>query len=630
MTVSVAGDVARSSESTWAGPTNDPRAGRSAGAAAAPTAVRRRALGIRAGQVVVAQTAVALLIAAAGHGPLALVAAGLGAAVLVLIAWLRLRRRWLFEWIGVGLRYLFRQHTLAPAAAPAALLDLLVPGAQVLPVELGGDAAAVISDGYGLTAVLELGDPTGLLADAPQALPTPASLLPAASAESPPIRIQLILTGAPAPTLRAGGGPPATSYRQLTDGRLLGHERALLAVRVLRTEGWSEADLRRALSSAVRKVRRRLAPVPARPLGERAALVVLAELAHHDGAQPAQESWQAVRLGGLLQTTFRLRRWPDPRAETARRLVPRLLALPATATTVSLSAGPRPAAGADPVPVDLTVRLAAETAAGLSGAMQAMRRLLSAEGATGRRLDGEQLDGVAATLPVGLVGPAELVGPAPTTLRPSAMMDALDLPIGTAGLMIGANRHGAAVTVRLFRAEATRAMLIGGVPAAQLIVLRAMALGARVVVQTARPRAWEPFIRAVSAPGETIPLVPPGRQLDGPPGTPLRPLLLVVDIGPVTTDAQPGPGWQASLVVRDGLSGADTDAVSRADLVVLQPLRADEAALAGLALGLGDSAEWLTRIRGDMVGVVNRRALRWALLSATPIEVQLIGPPTRP
>lgn len=623
MTVSVAGDTARSSESSWTGRSGDSGSGRPAGTAAVPGPIRRRSLGIRAGQVVAAQTAVALLLAAAGHGPLVVAAAGLGATALVLTAWLRLRRRWLFEWIRVGLRYLFRRHALAPTAEPAALLDLLVPEAQVRPVELAGDAAAVISDGYGLTAILELGDPTGLLADAPQSLPTPVSLLPAASAETPPIRIQLVLTGAPAPTLRAGGGTPATSYRQLTDGRLLGHERALLAVRVLRTEGWSEADLHRALSSTVRKVRRRLAPVSTRLLGDRAALGVLAEVAHHDGAHPAQESWQAVRLGGLLQTTFRLRRWPDPRSETARRLVPRLLALPATATTVSISAGPRVGAGAEPVPVDLTVRLAAENAAGLSTAMQAMRRLLAAESATGRRLDGEHLEGFAATLPLGTAGAAQ------AGRSSNAMMDAFDLPFGTAGLMIGANRHGAAVTVRLFRAEATRVMLIGGVAGAQLIALRAMALGARVVVQTARPRVWEPFIRAVSAPGETIPLIPPGRQVGGPPGTPLRPLLVVVDVGPVNPDAQPGPGWQATLVVRDGLSPADTDAVSRADLVVLQPLRPDEAALAGVALGLGDSAAWLTRIRGDMVAVVNRRALRWALLSATPIEVQLIGPPSR-
>ena len=82
-------------------------------------------------------------------------------------------------------------------------------------------------------------------------------------------------------------------------------------------------------------------------------------------------------------------------------------------------------------------------------------------------------------------------------------------------------------------------------------------------------------------------------------------------------------------MVRDEFSPADVDVASRADLLLLQPLRPDEAALVGAALGLGDAAEWLTRIRADMVGVVNRRAVRWAVLSPTPIEAQLIGPPVR-
>ena len=624
MTVTVAGNASRSvgaggTRPEWSPPAPLP---------ASSTPARSGLLGVRTGQIVTTQAAAALLIAATGRGPLVLVAAALGATALVLLSWIRVRRRWLFEWIGVGLRYSSRRRTLAPAASPEALLDLVHPGATVLPTDLAGDAASVISDGYGLTAVLELGDPVGLLADAPQALLSPAGLLPAAGAETPPMRVQLLLTGAPAPTLSAGGGTPATSYRQLTDGRLLGHERALLAVRVLRADGWSDADLLRALSSAVRKVRRRLAPVPARALGERAALGVLAELAHHDGAQPARESWQGVHLGGLLQTTFRLRRWPDLRSDTARRLVPRLLALPATATTVSISAGPWLGAGTDTVGVDLTVRLAAGHPSGLSTSVQALRRLLAAEGAVVRRMDGEQLDGLAATLPLGVIG-AGPAAPAPSTTLPVPSVDALDLSIGSAGLMIGANRHGSAVIARLFRAETTRVVLIGGVRAAQLIALRAMALGARIVVQTARPRAWEPFIRGVTAPGETVAVIPPGRPVAGPPGTQLRPLLVVIDVGPVAADPQPGPGWQASLVVRDELSAIDVDVISRADLVLLQPLRPNEAALAGAALGLGESAEWLTRIRDDMIGVINRRVLRWALLSATPIETQLIGPPAR-
>ncbi|WP_422772852.1 type VII secretion protein EccE [Plantactinospora sp. WMMC1484] len=595
---------------------------------AASTPTRSGLFGVRAGQIVALQVAVALVLAAAGKGPLLLAGAVLLAAALVLLTWLRLRRRWLFEWIAIGLRYSTRQRALPQAAPPEALLDLVNSGATVVPVDLAGDAACMVSDAYGLTAVLELGDQVGLLADAPQSLLSPAGLLPAASAETPPMRVQLVLTGAPAPTLAAGGGTPATSYRQLTDGRLLGHERALLAVRVLRADGWSDEDLRRALSSAVRKVRRRLAPVPTRVLGERAALGVLAETAHHDGVQPARENWQGVGLGGLVQTTFRLRRWPDLRTEAGRRLVPRLLALPATATTVSVSAGPWVGGGTDHVRVDVTVRLAAGSPQALGTAVQALRRLLSAEHAVARRLDGEQLDGVAATLPLGVLGSGP-TAPAPASTLPSSSVDALDLPIGMAGLMLGANRHGAAVVARLFRAETTRVVLIGGVRAAQLVALRAMALGARIVVQTARPRVWEPFVRGASGPGSPIALIPPGRPVGGPAGTQLQPLLVVVDVGPVAGDSQPGPGWQTSLVVRDELAPVDVDAVSRADLVVLQPLRPHEAQLAGLALGLGDSADWLTRIRADMVGVINRRVLRWALLSATPIESQLIGSPAR-
>ena len=56
--------------------------------------------------------------------------------------------------------------------------------------------------------------------------------------------------------------------------------------------------------------------MPARPLGEAAALRVIAELAHDDGAGAAQETWPGLQLGGLAQATFRLHRWPDLRVET--------------------------------------------------------------------------------------------------------------------------------------------------------------------------------------------------------------------------------------------------------------------------------------------------------------------------
>ncbi|MEU5903906.1 type VII secretion protein EccE [Micromonospora sp. NPDC047467] len=571
---------------------------------------------MRAGQLVAGQVAVALVLAALGRGMPVTLAALLAAVLLVAVAWVRVRGRWLFEWLGTAGGHLTRRRALAGQAGAAELLDLVAPGAVIRSTELSDGPAAVLEDTGGMVVVLELGDPGDLLGDASRAIPAPAALLPPPGSDVPPLRIQLLLSGAPAP-VPAAGGTVGTSYRQLTDGRLAGRERAVLAVRVLRVDGWSEEDLRRVLAGTVRRIVRRLGSLTARPLGVPAVLRVLGELAHHDG-HPVRESWPVLRSGALAQATFRLVRWPEAGGAGARRLVPRLLALPATATTVSLCAGP--AGGVGATPTELTVRLAAGTPAELTVAAEALDRLVTGLGGGLRRLDGAHLTGLAGTLPLALAAAGAQPGPA---------LDDWELTLGGAGMMVGTNRHGGAVTVRLFRPESTRVLLVGGVRAAQLVALRAMALGALVVVQTARPRAWEPFVRGVGAPGGTIPLIPPGRPVAEGVGTALRPLLLVVDAGPVPAETEPGPRWRATLVVRDELTPADVDALSRADLAVLQPLHAAEAALAGAALGLGGSADWLTRIRDDMVAVVNRRALRWALLRPTPIEAQLIGRPAR-
>jgi type VII secretion protein EccE len=591
---------------------------------------RGRLFGIRTGQIVSTQVAAVLVVAGAVSGPVVLVAASVLALVLLGLTWLPMRGRWAFEWLGTTLQFAGRRHTAPTGGGSSALLDFVAPGARVEQADLAGDPAAVIVDGLGLTAVLELGDPTGLLVEDLPLLPAPTALLPAASAEQPPCRIQLLLTGVPAPAVRAGGGTPANSYRQLTEGRLLGHSRALLAVRVLRAEGWSEEDLRRSLSGLVRKLTRRLGAVPARPLGEAAAVRVIAELAHEDGDDdPARESWPGLRVGGLAQATFRLRRWPDLRVETSRRLISRILGLPAAATTIAITAAHSPTGVPGTASVDLTVRLAAADNAALATASQALRKLLAMERGHAHRLDGQHLAGLAATLPLGGSLIVDVPGRPAEGVHFAEAVGALELSIGTAGLMLGLNRHGKPVVARFFRPEQTRALLVGGVPCAQLVTLRAMALGARVVVQTARPQAWEPFVRGAAVPGESIAVVPPGRSLEMPPGTALHPLLVVVDVGPVGADTRPGAGWQATLVVRDDFSAADVDVASRADLLLLQPLRPAEATLVGAALGLGDAAEWLTRIRPDMLGLVNRRAVRWTALAQTPIETQLIGPPNR-
>ncbi|MEW2441487.1 type VII secretion protein EccE [Micromonospora marina] len=583
-----------------------------------PRWTSRPAARLRAGQVVATQVAAALLIAAAGRGVVPTAVALLSAALLLPAAWVRLRGRWLHEWLVTAAAYLTRRRALPPAADPAALLELLRPGSVIGATEASG-GAAVLHEADGLTALLELGDPDDLLGDHAHELPTPFDLLPPTGPDAPAVRLQLVFSSSPAPAPAVAAGPAGTSYRRLTDGRVAGRARVVLAVQVLRADGWPDEDLSRALSGTLRRLVRRLGPLTARPLGGDAALRVITELAHHEPGVPVRESWPQLSVGGLTQATWRLRRWPDPRGEAARGLMGRLLALPATATTVALTAGPR--TGTAPVPAELAVRVAAGSAAELSTAERTLRRIAGDVGGEWRRLDGEHLAGLAATLPLAVSGGAASPAGSPPP--------ALDLPPATAGLMVGANRHGAALTVRLFRPATTRVLLVGGVPAAQLLVLRALALGARVVVQTGRPRFWEPFVRGVGTVGGGVPLLPPGRPVGGAPGSPLHPLLVVVDAGPVPPEAGPAAAWQSVLVVRDELTPADTPALARADLAVLQPLDPDEAALAGAALGLGGSAEWLTRIRDDMVAVVNRRALRWALLSPTPVESRLVGRPAR-
>lgn len=583
---------------------------------------RRNPNRVHSGQIVATELAAALLLLGALWGVVATVALAVVAAGLILLAWTRLRGRWLFQWVRVWLSYRTHRRTLPPGSDALALLQFVRPGATIDTIELDGVPGAVIADEEGLTAMLEVGDDT-LLPGGLGQMPSPAALLPPPAPNTPRFRVQLVYTGVPA------GGPAAVAaaYRQLTEGRLAASERAILAVHVPAAEGWEESDLRRALSGAIRKVRRKLDKVQSRILDEDAAVRALQEFAGHDGAHPVREVWSGVSAGGLAQATFRVRRWPDLRTDTGRDLLAKLLGVPARAVSVGLTVGPWEGSDAAELRTDLVVRLTAADGAGLSTAVTALQRVLSGDKATAARLDGEHLDGLTCTLPLGGSAPAEM--PTETehgVTRPAAPVAALRVPLGAAGLMIGPNRRREPVTVRIFRPAPTRAMLVGGVQSAQLLTLRALALGARVVVQTGRAPSWEKFFRNLGGPNDSLAIVAPGQPLAVPPATQLRPLMMIVDVGPVGADRSPGYPWQTTLVLREELSPVDIDALGHADLALLQPTTADAAALAVSVLGLSDSQrEALSRPVPGLIGVVHRRSVRWASLGTAPLEQQLLS-----
>lgn len=132
---------------------------------------RRLGAGARAGQLVTAQVAAALVLVALGRPAPVVAVAVLVAVLLLAAAWVPVRGRWLFEWLGTATAHLTRRRVLTGPAGAAELLDLVAPGTVVRSTELTSGPAAVLEDTTGMVALLELGDPGDLLGDASRRSP---------------------------------------------------------------------------------------------------------------------------------------------------------------------------------------------------------------------------------------------------------------------------------------------------------------------------------------------------------------------------------------------------------------------------------------------------------------------------
>ena len=210
------------------------------------------------------------------------------------------------------------------------------------------------------------------------------------------------------------------------------------------------------------------------------------------------------------------------------------------------------------------------------------------------------------------------------TAGPEALAD-VRLRAGGDGLVVGRNRQGDPVAVRLFRPEPTRLLLVGGVRCAQLFALRAMALGAHLFVQSAREPDWLGFLHQCGLGRESASFLPPGVAPPAP-QSPAHPQLMVVDTGPSMGPApEAGVPWRATMVVRNDLGSWDLDTLVRSDLVVFQRLTTAEAALAASTLGFTGAQSWLARIHSEMVGLVSQGRLQWVMLHPTSMESALLG-----
>ncbi len=341
----------------------------------------------------------------------AVAAAVVGATVI------RLRGRWLYEWLARATRFMSRDHRQVQVSGgdPADhLVDMLSQHTVVEAVDLDGVPVALIRHPSGVTAVLEphtTGGPheAGMTMSAIR-LSSPMPLLPPPDADSPTFSVQLITHAArPAVSQVMLGGSP-------TARRSAPRQRTWIALQALRTpEIYLDEDLSKALANAVRRLVRRLArdELPTRALDRDEALSLLVGLAHLDeataGPEPGavRETWRTWNAGPTTQACFRIGGWQDVGENARQLMLHRLQQVPTLATTVAIAA--RRGGRRDDAQVDVVVRIAEvnqgrlDNSAALPAFAVDSASTAAADGTRVRleRLDGDHLAAVAASLPLG-------------------------------------------------------------------------------------------------------------------------------------------------------------------------------------------------------------------------------------
>jgi hypothetical protein len=200
----------------------------------------------------------------------------------------------------------------------------------------------------------------------------------------------------------------------------------------------------------------------------------------------------------------------------------------------------------------------------------------------------------------------------------------------TGGLVLGADRQQAPVTVRLFRPQPTRTTLVGRPDTGQLLAFRALGLGARVLVVSSDPTAWQPFAETAARHGDPAAVLAPDQPWSLA-GTAARPVLVVHDLDTVSPGAMAPPGpWQAHVTILRHLVATGVAALQASDLVILQRLSPEAASLASRALHLpGSSTQFLQVMADSMVALVTHGTERYVWLSHTEIERRYVSTPRR-
>ncbi|QZH61492.1 type VII secretion protein EccE [Mycolicibacterium farcinogenes] len=246
----------------------------------------------------------------------------------------------------------------------------------------------------------------------------------------------------------------------------------------VRRRGGDRDGILRAATTATRRVANRLAEAGLQPQFLSASGIAAATNQLSDGVALAtvEETWEDCREGHFRLSSFAV----EPNMLTTAGLG-LLWTVPSYSTTVCLSL--REAAEQDVVQVRGLVRFDSDVRVPTQ-----LRGLIP--------LHGRQFSALAATLPIPTVPGTGRISNWASGVRGDALSE-LALPASGCGQVIGADEQGRAVALPVFGPQIRRVEIVGTLHLAQQVVLRALALGARVLVHSRRPALWRDMVDVV-------------------------------------------------------------------------------------------------------------------------------------
>ncbi len=358
-------------------------------------------------------------------------------AVALVLAFLRWRGKWFTQWVGLTTRYTFRTHDRVADPAPPSslesiaaeedavtgpddarvnLLRLVVPD---LVVAHGTDherqqVGLAWHDGT-WTAVLLVEPTPDLITQAGSAPSLPLSALAPCLEDRGVVldSIQMIWHCYPGSAALPADSPALSSYMEVLGPLPAAARRTTwVAIRLdprrcpsaVRERGGGVVGAHRALIGALSRVRNALESrgVPTRPLNPdellRAGISAseLTSVAGSSSRVSLQESWTSVTAAGIGHASYAITSWPKGKITNSLNALTSVRALSAT-VAMSIS----PAADEGQIGLRGVVRLSARNPRELEAADGRLTSISGRLGVTLTPLRGLQVDGLAATLPMG-------------------------------------------------------------------------------------------------------------------------------------------------------------------------------------------------------------------------------------